>query len=380
MNFFTEEQEQKFQINCTRTIPEYMLRKIDNDDFFSFVFSNNEANMYIPLYKYDSEFLNFVLGRLHYYIIAWFDDNNTRIHKGNYYLTSGSRSEIQNFITIFNQLPEFFSKNGMKFSIAEVYYSKISEINEIILNAPPNEFYLPYSYRAIEKNIIDEPIFRIKKDHQFDNAKYLIFGVSKTKPDIRVKQVIDGNLEVMNSEDMLVYDEEIGDSLLYKDFNAWWLKNKNRYSWYDRTKHLQPKEIRVQDYYKKNYYNENHPVLIPQVYLHFDPKSKEERKNCKFNETLIFQRMDFLMIYKGKRIIIEIDGYSHLMTNGVIDITKYSQQLEYDRTMKFLGYDVFRICNCELDERNFEITLDNFFKNLYSYLGILEEVLEISHG
>lgn len=179
-----------------------------------------------------------------------------------------------------------------------------------------------------------------------------------------------------NALDMLVYDQEIGDSLLYKEFNDWWKRNSKKYCWYDTKKQLQEKERIVQNFYKANYCAENHPVLIPQVYLHFDPKSKAERKKCKFSESLIFQRMDFLMIYKGKRIIIEIDGYSHLMTNGKIDIEKYSQQLEYDRTMKFLEYDIFRICNCELEEKNFEKTLDCFFKNLYTYLGIEQNELK----
>ena len=81
------------------------------------------------------------------------------------------------------------------------------------------------------------------------------------------------------------------------------------------------------------------------------------------------QRMDFLMLYNGKRIIIELDGYSHFTTNNQLDIKKYAKQVEYDRTMKFLGYEVFRICNAELD-MNFEDTLKTFFGNLYQYLGI----------
>lgn len=376
MGLFTKEQEEKFVIICEKVFPEFMLRKAENDNLLGIVFSDEKADMYSVLYKYDCDFLNFVLGRLHYYVVMWFENNNNRLYKGNSYLTVESRREIKSFVLIFGYFEDFFSRNGISFEIEKLYKKKILEVDEIISRVKCREVNLPDDYQPIEKNIIDEPIFRIKKKYEFSNAKYLVFGVSKTKPDIRIKQVIDGDLEVVNSDDMLVYDQEIGDSLLYKEFNDWWKRNSKKYCWYETKKQLQEKERVVQNFYKANYCAENHPVLIPQVYLHFDPKSKEERKKCKFSESLIFQRMDFLIIYKGKRIVIEIDGYSHLMTNGKIDMEKYSQQLEYDRTMKFLGYDIFRICNCELEEKNFEKTLDCFFKNLYTYLGIEQNELK----
>lgn len=52
---------------------------------------------------------------------------------------------------------------------------------------------------------------------------------------------------------------------------------------------------------------------------------------------------------------------------------KYAKQLEYDRTMRFLGYEIFRICNNELTDNKYEKTLFEFFTNLYNYLGIRNE-------
>ena len=350
-------------------MPEYMLR-VDDGNIINTILTNSKSDMFSSLYRYESEYVNFIFSRIHYYIVAWFEDNSARIYKGNRYLTSGSRGDIQNFINIFNQFRVFFEKNGYEFEIEPKYLSKIQEISEFVYTNNDQKFVLPESYSPIDKNIIDEPIISLKKNQRFASAKYLIFGVSTAKPDIRIRQVMDGEIEIVNSDDMLIYDREIGESLLYKDFNSWWNENKDKYSWYEKSRHLQKNELKVQKFYKRNYYHEEHPVLIPQVYLHYDPKSKEERKNCKFNDELTFQRMDFLIIYGGKRIIIEIDGYSHLMDKGRVDIVKYARQLEYDRTMKFLGYDIFRICNCELDEKNLDTTLKNFFTNLYNYLGI----------
>ena len=63
--------------------------------------------------------------------------------------------------------------------------------------------------------------------------------------------------------------------------------------------------------FKNSFKKDNFPVLIPQVYLHYDPKNQSFRKMVKEGTILTFQRMDFLIIYKGKRIIIEVDGETH---------------------------------------------------------------------
>lgn len=372
MNILTPEQITKFEIICKKFFPEFTL-KAETGNLLNDILVNSDADIYAPLYHYEEEQVNFVFGRLHYYIVNWFDDNLLRLNKSNYYLTSGSRSVIENISNILKQLQSFFNKLHIIFDIEKTYASKIDEVCSFIQNDDTCKFILPDTFTPIEQSIIDEPIFKISKKQVFSATKYLIFGVSKAKPDIRIKQVLDGDLEVINSEDMLVYDEEIGDSLLYKDFNKWWTKNKNKYSWYDRQKQLQTCELLVQNYYRKNYYKEDHPVLIPQVYLHYDPKTKAERKNCIFNEELTFQRMDFLIIYAGKRIIIELDGSSHFLVDNKVDLEKYAKQVEYDRTMKFLGYDIFRICNNELLNEKAERTLNVFFKNLYRYLGISTE-------
>ena len=72
--------------------------------------------------------------------------------------------------------------------------------------------------------------------------------------------------------------------------------------------------------------------------------------------------MDFLILYKGKRIIIEIDGKEHFKNTE-----EYSKQCKYDRDMKFLGYDVFRLGGYELTY-NFNETIKQFFIKLFNYM------------
>ena len=96
--------------------------------------------------------------------------------------------------------------------------------------------------------------------------------------------------------------------------------------------------------------------------MHYDHKNKGYRQLSKIDTGLKFQRMDFLILYKGKRVIIEIDGKEHFE-----NAEEYSKQCKYDRDMKFLGYDVFRLGGYELTH-NFDETIKKFFINLFNYI------------
>lgn len=367
-----QEQRKQFKIICQKYIPQNILYICNSNDWLDVAFfGNKDRDIYCALYNLNDADLDFVFGRLHFALNEWFDNNSYRISKNNRYLTSGSRGEINALDLALKKIKSFFGKIGLVFNINSDYELKTQYLVNFISIAAP-EYTLPNDYNALE-TVVDEPIFSIRKYATFNEPKYLFFGVSKEKPDIRIKDVIDGNLDIVNQDDIIVYDEEIKGSLTYRDFNLWWQKNRKKYSWYRLEEQLQPRELKVQNFYKQHYaMNEDNPILIPQVYLHYDPKNKQERQKCKINETMIFQRMDFLILYNNRRIIIEIDGQSHFETNNRIDLTKYSKQVEYDRTMKFLGYEIFRLCNYEIDSCDYEKTLEVFFSNLYRYLGIIK--------
>lgn len=355
-----KEQNDKFVILCKKIIPEYM-RRNDSDSFMMGDF--REKNIFGCFYNNENANIDFVFTRLHFEINEWVEKYSSRFYRGNRYICSVDRSALFDFYSILVGFTAFFQKIGLEFCVAPEYKKFIFEGKDKVQNAADynvsEDFVLPTL-------IIDEPIFTLLSGNKFENIRFLIFGAAKTKPDIVINDVLDGNLKVLNDSDILIYDDEIKESLTYADFRTWWNKNKKKYSWYDPTKQMNEMELRVQDYYKKYYSGDMFPVLIPQVYLHYDPKDKEVRKKYKYNQALIFQRMDFLIIYKNRRVIIEIDGKTHTPEHS---LEQYSRQLEYDRTMKFLGYDVFRLGGYEL-AKNFEETLKNFFANLMQYLKI----------
>ncbi len=144
----------------------------------------------------------------------------------------------------------------------------------------------------------------------------------------------------------------------------WWQRNRTQYAWYKAHEHLNEIELKIANFYKNNYGKvDENPVLIPQVYMHYDPKDKKVREYYGNSSGLKFQRMDFLILYKGHRVIIEIDGKEHFENTE-----EYSRQCAYDREMRFLGYDVFRLGGHELTY-NFDSTVSKFFKLLFEYLN-----------
>ena len=355
-----KEQNDKFIILCKEIVPEYILRT-ENDGFLMGDFRDKE--IFSCFYQYDNANINFVFARLHFTINEWIKEYSSRFKSGNRYIRSGDRGKLNHFQNILSQFIKFFGKIGIEFNVNPDYRKLIFEGSEEINNA---EGYIVGENFDLPNLIIDEPIFTLVSGNKFEHIRFLIFGAARTKPDIIVKDVLDGNLKVLNDSDVLVYDDEIKESLTYADFKIWWSKNKNKYSWYTPTSQMNEIELQVQEYYRQHYSDDIFPVLIPQVYLHYDPKDKETRRKYKYNENLIFQRMDFLILYKNRRVIIEIDGETHTPEKN---LERYSKQLEYDRTMKFLGYDIFRLGGYELT-KNFEKTVKDFFENLMQYLKV----------
>lgn len=326
---------------------------------------DDEKDVLLPLYDYDNPNINFAFARLHLDINCWIQLCTERLDKKNYYILSEMRHDIRFYQKCLRQLANFFKKTSATLKIESSYEKLIEHVNSLLDRDEKESSMLPEDFKIFEP-VYDAPIFTLIKKYDFSAVKHLWFGAAISKPDVIIKDVLEGNLTVLNNDDVLVYDDEIGDSLTYRDFTIWWNKNKNKYKWYRPENQLNEIELKVQAYYKSHYGNdENNPVLIPQVYLHYDPKDKYLRSHCKSNTALKFQRMDFLILYKGKRIIVEIDGKTHTEEHN---LEEYSRQCEYDRTMRFLGYDVFRLGGYELTY-NFDNTVEHFFSNLFEYLN-----------
>ena len=215
-------------------------------------------------------------------------------------------------------------------------------------------------------NLIEyDPIFEINLKH-YQNVKYLIFGTDK-KPDIIINNVLDADIKVLsNADSCLIYNIPIGNTLTKKDMINWWnsLPSMQGDLFERLCKPLGEIEKKFFQFYWGNS-KETSPMLIPQVYLHYDPKTIKELVEIKNGEKrLVFQRMDFLMLVNGNRIIIEIDGVQHYSTGDKPDKKKYANQVKYDRKMKFLNYDIYRIGGYELMDKFFDETVFEFFSSI----------------
>ena len=106
------------------------------------------------------------------------------------------------------------------------------------------------------------------------------------------------------------------------------------------------------------------PALVPQVYLHYDPRSKYQRKG---QVVYSHQRMDFLMLLPGGiQIVFELDGQQHYSQNGKAAPALYAEMVKADRALRLKGYEVYRFGGYEfLDENNAKQMICEFFDKLF---------------
>jgi hypothetical protein len=195
--------------------------------------------------------------------------------------------------------------------------------------------------------------------------KNLIFASIGQKPELVFRDAINNDVEIVkNADSVLIYDQILPPSgaLLWKHLREWW-GQKNT---------LEPELAKIQLYQRlsaavrlarspgeyaifKTFYSrypallgeDKVPALIPQVYLHYDPYTQRHRGDEKF---LARQRMDFLlMLEKGVRIVIEVDGrhhYAHADSGHpemmIADSGRYAEMAAEDRRLRLSGYEIYR--------------------------------------
>ena len=176
---------------------------------------------------------------------------------------------------------------------------------------------------------------------------------------------------------MLVYEESIGsDGLRWRDLQAWWMDKEQltndaeaKKSLYKRLISCLPSNSPPQ----RNLYELYHeihgsavpdlPALLPEVWLHWDPVAAKVRGP----KALLRLRMDFLLLLpRGQRVVIEVDGSQHFATDGKPDGAKYAANMRGDRDLKLSGYEVFRFGATELlDRERARALLQQFFADLF---------------
>lgn len=208
--------------------------------------------------------------------------------------------------------------------------------------------------------------------------KNLIFASTGPKPEIVLLDAIHNQLKVVkNAEFCLFYDDPIpSEGLRWRDLVHWWASRENldpvsletEHSLYKRLEASMPSSPPERKlffaYYKRfKKLGERLPALIPQVYVHYDPRTAAELYGKK---RLPRQRMDFLLLLAhGNRVVIEVDGERHYSTDGQPDPGEYATMVQADRQLRLCGYHVFRFGGAELQLNNAENTVAEFFDGLF---------------
>jgi very-short-patch-repair endonuclease len=212
--------------------------------------------------------------------------------------------------------------------------------------------------------------------------KNLIFASSR-KPDIRFRDAVNNDIEIVsNADDCLVYDRPFGtEGLRWRDLQHWWAETSKekdqqraKKALYYRLLSCLPESSPPQRLLFTSFYGSfgpaipELPALIPEVWLHWDPKTVAQRGA----QALLNHRMDFLLLLPGgARVIIEVDGAQHYADKaGRADTRQYARLASADRELKLTGYEVYRFGGSELQGPDAESLVKNFFKALFLRHGI----------
>jgi len=207
------------------------------------------------------------------------------------------------------------------------------------------------------------------------SAKNLIFA-SSLKPDLRFNDAINNDVEVVTNQDkVLIYDRPVGvGGLTWQELQDWWAAEHHlndidaKKGLYHRLRdclpdNSPPQRLLFESYFKR--FGTQIPVLpalLPEVWLHWDPKTVRERGK----DALLRFRMDFLMLLPNSvRVVIEVDGKEHYVNaQGQVDPAKYAAMVSADRDLRLVGYDVYRFGATDLTGDEGFRRASDFFERL----------------
>lgn len=216
------------------------------------------------------------------------------------------------------------------------------------------------------------------------NVKNLIFAASGPKPEIVLADSVSNDIRIVKNEEYcLVYDKPILDrGLLWTDLVEWWGERKNVASFERKDQEIQlykrlavslaspPEKLLFRTYFEqfKKDLGDTLPALIPQVYLHYDPKTISQ---LQAGQRLIRQRMDFLLLFSNRdRIVLEVDGKQHYSENNVAKPELYAKMVAEDRRMRLNGYEIYRFGGYELSGERGKKVVTDFFIVLFQHHSV----------
>jgi hypothetical protein len=209
--------------------------------------------------------------------------------------------------------------------------------------------------------------------------KNIIFASTGPKPRIVLRDAMNNVVEVTeNGQYCLVYDRPLTVAgLTWGELVDWWRAVRQLEDHSDaevgralyRRLHASlgsPPELTLFHAYCRRYSlqdGHHQPALLPQVYLHYDPRTSRERGGQP--SVLMRERMDFLLLLShGKRIILEVDGKQHYAEADTASPRLYSEMVAEDRKLRLRGYEVYRFGGHELAEPGAADMLREFFSEL----------------
>jgi very-short-patch-repair endonuclease len=223
------------------------------------------------------------------------------------------------------------------------------------------------------------PVFEVASLHAGVRgaAKNLIFASSE-KPDLRFRDAVNNEIEIVkNADKLLVYDRPIvAAGLRWADLLEWWSAKEQitdpgeaKKSLYLRLRDSlptnSPPQRKLFEAFYKGFSQEvpHLPVLLPEVWLHWDPQTAKRRGR----EALLRFRMDFLLLLPHSvRVVIEVDGKHHYCDGeGRGDVGRYAAMMHADRDLRLAGYEVFRFGAEELMSSEAEPMVKDFFQALF---------------
>jgi very-short-patch-repair endonuclease len=204
------------------------------------------------------------------------------------------------------------------------------------------------------------------------------------KPDLRFRDAVNNDIEIVTHADrVLVFDHAIpAEGLRWRDLQAWWADVEDhkdastaKKTLYRRLLKSLPAESPPQRLLFESFFRHfrdavpNLPALLPEVWLHYDPKTVRQRGRF----ALLRQRMDFLLLIShGTRVVLEVDGVQHYsVENGKASPPVYAKMVAADRELRLCGYEVYRFGGSELQGKGGEQLVAKFFEDLFKKHRVL---------
>lgn len=209
-----------------------------------------------------------------------------------------------------------------------------------------------------------------------------IIFASTVKPDLRFRDAVDNEIEVVtHANKVLVYDEPISEGLRWCDLQSWWARQKGiddpdyaKRTLYRRLLASLPVSSPPQRLLFRTFFQHFReqvptlPALIPEVWLHYDPRTIAQRGR----DALLRQRMDFLLLLPAAtRIVLEVDGQQHYAEHGRPAPQRYAEMAKTDRELKLCGYDVYHFGAAELCGEAGKQAVCRFLDDLFRKHSIL---------